>query len=149
MEQKTASAGMDAFIVSQKPPRRDERLTLDLLETIARATEGGQPVKSSELETMQGWTPEQVKRELKLLWEEGQIRGIDMKSYANPVSMIIHDLSPAGWARLEQLHQRYRSPVRWRLKQSWPAVERWLLQPVVQIAVAVATLALVALLGLG
>jgi len=148
VEQKTASAGMDAFIVSQKPPRRDERLTLDLLETIARATEGGQPVKSSELETMQGWTPEQIKRELKLLWEEGQIRGIDMKSYASPVSMIIHDLSPKGWARLEELHQRYRRPVRWRLKRSWPAVERWLLATVAPVAVAVCVAVLLAWLAL-
>ena len=93
--------------------------------------------------------PEQIKRELTLLWEEGQIRGIDMRSYDQPVSMVIRDLSPAGWTRLEQLQQRYRRPVRWRLKQSWPAVERWLLATVVPVAVAVCAAVLLTWLALG
>ena len=149
MEQKGASVGMDAFIVHPEPPRRNERLTLDLLDIIARATEGGQSVKSIELETLRGWTPEQIKRELKLLWDEGLIRGTDTKDLSKSVSMLIRDLSPAGWTRLEELHLRHRRRARWALKQSWPTVERWILATLVPIAVAICAALLLALLALG
>jgi hypothetical protein len=115
----------DAFIVGREPPRRDPRLTLKLLDVIARATEGGQSVRSSELETLRGWNSDQVRRELKLLWDGGLIRGTDTKDLSNSVSMLIRDLTPAGWASLEELHQRHRRRARWASRQSWPVVERW------------------------
>ena len=71
---------MDAFGVSKEQPKRDKRLTLELLDEIARATEGGQPTTTSEMDTRQGWTREQVWRELMLLWDENLIRAEDIKN---------------------------------------------------------------------
>jgi hypothetical protein len=152
MEQRSAIVGLDAFIVRPEPPRRDARLTLELLDVIARATEGGQPVRSSEFETLRGWTPEQVWRELRLVWDEELIRCTNTKELSDPAgktSLLIHDLTPAGWKRLDDLNQRYRRRARWVLKQSWPAAERWILAPVVQVGVTVCAAALLAWLTLG
>ena len=63
--------------------------------------------------------------------------------------MDVHDLTPAGSARLEELGEHYRKPARWALKRGWPVAERWILATAVPIVVSVCTAALVACLVLG
>jgi hypothetical protein len=72
-----------AVRTDEGPPARDQRLALELLEVIARATEGGQLVNSRKLE-LSGWAPEQVWQELRLLWEQDLIRGTDTKVLSDP-----------------------------------------------------------------
>ena len=89
---------------------RDERLTLELLEEIAKATAGGQPINSTEMETRRGSTREQVWRELGLLWNEGRIRAIDVQDLSDPgPSLIIQGLTGDGWALLNELRKPNRA----------------------------------------
>ena len=127
---------MEHPVVSSKLPRRDARLTLALLNAIATSTENDQPVKSSVLEMLPGWSPQQVKRELKLLREEEQIDYINMSSFDHPGAVLVKSLSPGGWVRLEELQERYRRPARWIMRKSWPAAERWLFGLGVPVALA-------------
>jgi hypothetical protein len=133
-------------------PGRDKRLTLDLLEAIAEATEGGQHVNSSELELRGSapsellnlgwagapWPPEQVWRELRLLWDEGLIRAENTKTLADPAgktSLLIFGLTADGWALLGKLlAAERRRPVR-----TWLARHRDTMIAVVGVAAAVLT----------
>jgi hypothetical protein len=49
--------------------------------------------------------------------------------------MDVHDLTPAGRVRIEELRERYRKPARWALRRSWPVAERWIFYAVVPVAV--------------
>jgi hypothetical protein len=90
-------------------PERDKRLTRDLLNAIARATEGGQAVNSSELE-LRGWPLEQVWQELRLLWDDGLIRAQNTKTLSDHgTSLLIFGLTADGWARRDELRRPIRS----------------------------------------
>jgi hypothetical protein len=98
-------------------PGRDKRLTLDLLDAIAEATEGGQLVDSSELE-LRGWPLEQVWLELRLLRDGGLIRAENIKDLSDPdgmTSLRITGLTADGWALRDELAAELRRPVRTRL----------------------------------
>jgi hypothetical protein len=125
--------------VSAEQPRRHERLTLELLEAIARATEGGQPTTTRKLETRQGWTQEQVWRELRLQWDGGLIRASSIKVLQDPggkTNLRIEGLTAEGWKRYNELR---RSPFRAWLERNW----QW----VVTTVIAVAGIIVAAVLG--
>jgi hypothetical protein len=130
-------------------PERDKRLTLDLLDAIASATEGGQHVNSSELELRGSapsellilgwagarWPPEQVWRELRLLWDEGLIRAENTKTLADHgTSLLIFGLTAEGWERLGELR---RSPVHSLLTKYWTVLVPMLVSAVVAVVIAV------------
>jgi hypothetical protein len=135
---------MDAFGVSKEQPKRDKRLTLELLDEIARATEGGQPTTTSEMETRQGWTREQVWRELMLLSGENLIRAEDIKTpndERGKTNLRIDRLTEKGWRRYDEL----RWPIRAWLARDW----KWLITTVIAVAaLAVAILALLRTIAL-
>jgi hypothetical protein len=121
---------MDAFGVSAEQPRRDKRLTLELLEEVARATEGGQPTTTSEMETREGWTPEQVWRELRLLWDEGLIRATSIKDLSDPegrTNLRISGLTAEGWARYNEPRP---GPIRSWFSKHWLAVVTGIVVPI-------------------
>jgi hypothetical protein len=112
---------------------RDERLTLELLEEIARATAGGQSTRSTEMETRQGWTREQVWRELELLWDEGLIRARSEKDLSDVgPDLLIQGLTGDGWARYAGL----RRPVRFWFERNW----KWVIGTVIAVAGIAATI---------
>jgi hypothetical protein len=133
-------------------PGRDKRLTLDLLDAIAEATDGGQLVDSRELELRGSapsellilgwagapWPTEQVWRELRLLWDEGLIGAENTKTLADPAgktSLRIFGLTASGWALLDELAAELRRPVR----SSWLAMHRNTVIAAVGVAAAVLT----------
>jgi hypothetical protein len=120
-------------------PGRDKRLTRDLLDAIASATEDGQSVNSSKLKLRFWWAPEQVWQELRLLWDLGLIRAESRKTLSDPDSMtalLIFGLTADGWELYNELR---RSPwLNW-LTNRW----RWLIGTVITavgVAAAVAAL---------
>jgi hypothetical protein len=133
-------------------PERDKRLTLDLLEAIAEATEADQLVKSSELELRGSappellilgwagapWPPEQAWRELRLLWDKGLIRAENIKTLAETAgktSLLIFGLTADGWALRDELAAELRRPVRSWLSRDW----KWAIGTVIAIVGAAAT----------
>ncbi len=127
-----SAVNLDAFIAGGEPPRRDERLILELLELIATATASGQSIDAREL-APSGQKAARVKRHVRMLRDEQLIRFIDTSDLQDRDSMRIQDLTSAGWSRLEELRQRFRSPVRHWLAKNYP----WILS-LVGILVAVA-----------
>jgi hypothetical protein len=122
--------------MTQPPQRRDKRLTLELLEAIARVTEGGQPTTTRQLETRRGWTQEQVWRELRLLWEEELIRASSIKVLRDPegkTNLRIDGLTAEGWVRYNELR---RSPFRSWLERNW----MWVVTTVIAVVAVVTTL---------
>lgn len=83
-------------------PRIEDRVIGELLEHIARETDGGGMVSSDTL-TLPGRSREQIRRHLRLVRDEGLIHYTDAKDLDDAELMHIDGLTPAGWRWLEEL----------------------------------------------
>ena len=102
-----------AVRTDEGPPRRDKRLTRELLDEIVRATGTGQSLRLIEMATRPGWTREQVWRELSELRDDGLLRAKneprDLSDHPDDPSLLIEGLTDAGWTRYDELRRPIRS----------------------------------------
>lgn len=81
-------------------PGIDDQVVRELLELVARETDGGGTTAANALP---GRSPEEVRRHRRVIRDEGLIRYIDTSHKLDRDAVLIEGLTPAGWRRLAEL----------------------------------------------